>query len=441
MSLEDVTFKGGVHMHDFKELTCDKPVKTGISPKSVTIALQQHIGVTCESLVKRGDRVLVGEKIGESKAFMSVPVHSSVSGTVKSIDDITSPAGMRCKAVTIESDGLDEIGYEIVNRSIDEIKQDEIVPLIKEAGITGLGGAAFPTHIKLSPPEDIKIDTVIINGAECEPYLTADQKIMEIHPENVVGGLKLAMKAVNAEKGYICIETNKPGAIKAISEVVKGEENIKVLGLKPKYPQGDEKRLIDATTKRHVPSGGLPMDVGVVVINAYTSNCIYEAITTGKPLYERIVTVTGSAVKEPTNVMARIGVPLKYLLEEAEGFKEKPGKIIVGGPMMGETQFTIDAPMVKATGGVLCLTEEEAKPEKVQSCIKCGKCLTVCPVFLQPLYLESLVRHGVYEGARDLNIMDCIECGSCSYICPAKRPLVESIRMGKRELKKKTQRV
>ncbi len=441
MSLENMSFKGGVHMHDFKELTCDKPVEAGISPTTVTIALQQHIGVPCESLVKVGDRVLVGEKIGESKAFMSIPVHSSVSGEVKSISEIITPSGVRCNAITIESDGLDEIGYDVKNRSIDQVSKSEIIEIVKEAGIAGLGGAAFPTHIKLSPPEDIKIDTVLVNGAECEPYLTADQKIMEINPKKVIGGLKLAMKAVDAEKGYICVETNKPDAIEALKSELSGDTAIEVVTLKPKYPQGDEKRIIDAATKRHVPSGGLPMDVGVVVINAYTSHSIYEAVTTGKPLYERIVTVTGNALKSPVNVMAKVGVPLSYLIEAAGGFKVKPGKIIIGGPMMGEAQFTIDAPTVKATGGVLVMTEEEAAPVKVEACIKCGKCLDVCPVFLQPLYLESMVRHGDYESATELKIMDCIECGSCSYICPAKRPLLETIRLGKRETRKQSQRV
>lgn len=441
MSLENASFKGGVHMHDFKELTCNKPVITGESPTSVTIALQQHIGVPCESLVKVGDRVLVGEKIGESKAFMSIPVHSSVSGEVKSISEIITPSGVKCKAITIESDGLDEIGYNVVNRTIKDVSKEEIVEIIKEAGIAGLGGAAFPTFIKLSPPEGIKIDTVLVNGAECEPYLTADQKIMEMETDKVVGGLKMAMKAVDAEKGFICIETNKPDAIAKMRDAVKDEASIEVVTLKPKYPQGDEKRIIDAATKRHVPSGGLPMDVGVVVINAYTSHSIYEAVTTGKPLYERIVTVTGNALNFPVNVMAKVGVPLRYLLEAAEGFKTKPGKVIIGGPMMGEAQFSIDAPTVKATGGVLVMTEEEARPHRVEACIKCGKCLDVCPVFLQPLYLESMVRFDQYESARELKIMDCIECGSCSFICPAKRPLLETIRLGKREIRKNSQRV
>lgn len=441
MSLENATFKGGVHMHDFKELTNQKPVINGERPQTVTIALSQHIGVPCESLVKVGDRVLVGQKIGESQAFLSVPVHSSVSGNVTAISEIRTPSGVSCKAITIESDGLDEIGYEVVDRTIGDVSPKEIVEIIKEAGIVGLGGAAFPTHIKLSPPEDVKIDTVLVNGAECEPYLTADQKIMELEPDKVIMGLMCAMKAVGAKQGIICVETNKPDAIKILEERCKNHTNIKVAKLKPKYPQGDEKRIIDAVLNRQVPSGGLPMNVGVVVINAYSCHSVYEAVTRGKPLYERIVTVTGHAVAEPINVMAKVGVPLKYLIEQAKGFKSEPGKIIIGGPMMGEAQFSIDAPMVKATGGVLCLTEEEAKAPESEQCMKCGACLGVCPVFLEPIYLETTVRAGLYDTAREKHIMDCIECGSCSYICPAKRPLLETIRIGKRELRKKAQRV
>lgn len=441
MSLENASFRGGVHMHDFKELTNDKPVVPGSRPTTVTIPLQQHIGVPCEALVGVGDVVKVGEKIGESKAFMSVPVHASVSGQVTAITEIATTAGTKCMAITIESDGNEEIGYVKPGKAPEDLSPEEIVALVKEAGIVGMGGAAFPTHIKLSPPADQPIDTVLVNGAECEPYLTADQMIMESEADKVIGGLLLAMKAVKAEKGFICIETNKPRAIEIMKQKVAAHSQLEVVTLKPKYPQGDEKRLIDAATKRVVPSGGLPMNIGVVVINAYTAHSIYEAVHAGKPLIERIVTVTGHGVKNPINVMSKVGVSLRYLLEEAQGLQGTPGKVIIGGPMMGATQFSIDAPVSKATGGMLVLTKEEAKPPKMEACIKCGKCVDACPVFLQPLYIARSVDNDLMDNARELHAMDCIECGSCSYICPAKRPLVELIKLGKQELRKKSQRV
>ncbi|WP_416197682.1 MAG: electron transport complex subunit RsxC [Sporanaerobacter sp.] len=435
MKLDNLTFKGGVHVPHNKELTSGIPLKRAKEPEMVVIPLQQHIGAPCEVLVKVGDSVKVGQKIGQAKAFVSAPIHSSVSGIVKKIAPMVSPVGMTVNCIVIESDGSNELDENIKPKgSLDSLSQKEILEIIKEAGITGMGGAGFPTHVKLSPPPEKKIDTIIINGAECEPYLTSDHRLMVERPEKVVFGLKAIMKAVGVENGFIAIENNKPDALKAIRKACEGETNIKVVSLKTKYPQGDEKRIINAVTGRCVPSGGLPMDVGVVVDNVGTANAIAEAILEGKPVYERIVTVTGEGVKEPQNLIVKIGTSFKEVIEQCGGYNGIPGKIIMGGPMMGICQYTDDVPVIKGTSGILILSEEQAKPQPISPCIRCGKCVEVCPVNLQPLYLSKYSLNRDYEKAEEFNALDCVECGSCSFICPAKRPLVESIRVAKREI-------
>ena len=436
MNLKDLTFKGGVNVPHYKELSENAPLERATDPDVVMIPLHQHVGAPCEALVKPGDEVKVGEKIGESDAFVSAPVHSSVSGKVKSITPMATPTGLKVNCVVIESDGKNELHESIKPKGkLEELSPKEIIEIIKEAGITGMGGAGFPTYVKLSPPSDKRIDTIIINGAECEPYLTADHKLMLDESEKIVFGLKAIMKAVGVSNGIIAIENNKLDAIETMEKAIKGENNIKVASLKVKYPQGDEKRLISATLGRAVPSGGLPMDVGAIVCNVSTTKAIADAILEGKPLYERVVTVTGRGIKTPKNLIAKIGTPFKDLIAQCNGFNEgAPGKIVMGGPMMGISQFTIDVPVIKGSGGILVLTEEEAKPEPVGPCIKCGKCLEVCPVGLQPLNLSAYSLKGKYDEAEKLHALDCVECGSCSYICPAKRPLVESIRLAKREI-------
>ncbi|GMG97270.1 electron transport complex subunit RsxC [Tepidimicrobium xylanilyticum] len=436
MKLENLTFKGGVNVPHYKELTESLPIERAKEPSMVAIPLHQHTGAPCEPLVKVGDNIKVGQKIGESEAFVSAPVHSSVSGTVKDIIHIPIPTGLTVKCVVIESDGKNEL-HESVNPKgrLEDLSPKEIIEIIKEAGITGMGGASFPTHVKLSPPPDKKIDTVLINGAECEPYLTADHRVMVEEPEKVIIGLKAIMKALGVEKGIIGIEKNKPDAIIALKEASKDEANISIATLKVKYPQGDEKRLINAILGRVVPSGGLPMDVGAVVSNVSTARAIAEVILEGKPLYERVTTVTGNGIRNPKNLLVKIGTPFKDLIEECGGFNENsPGKIISGGPMMGISQFSIDVPIIKGSGGILVLTQREAKPEPVLPCIRCGKCLEVCPVKLQPLYISSYTLKHNFDKAEEYHALDCVECGACSYICPAKRPLVESIRLAKREI-------
>ena len=442
MKLDNLTFNGGVNVPHYKGLTEKLTLEKALEPEIVNIPLHQHTGAPCEPLVKVGDKVKIGQKIGQSEAFVSAPVHSSVSGVVKGITRMAIPTGLTVNCVIIESDGMNEL-YESVKPkgSLEDLSSKEIIEIIKESGITGMGGAGFPAHVKFSPPSDKKIDTILVNGAECEPYLTADHRLMVEEPEKIVIGLKTIMKAVGVDNGIIGIENNKPDAIKALKEASKDEKNIKVVSLKVKYPQGDEKRLINAILGREVPSGGLPMDVGAVVSNISTTKAIAEAIIEGKPLYERVVTVTGNGINEPKNLIAKIGTPFKDLIEQCGGFKEgAPGKIIMGGPMMGLSQYTIDIPIIKGSGGILVLTEEEAKPAPIEPCIRCGKCLEVCPVKLQPLHLSKYSLKGMFDKTEKFHALDCVECGACSYICPAKRPLVESIRMAKREIIAKRKR-
>lgn len=435
MKLKNLTFKGGVHPPHFKEYTEKIPLEKAKEPQTVIIPMQQHIGAPCEPIVKVGDRVKIGQKIGEPKAFVSAPIHSSIAGIVKKIVPYTSPTGTQVLSVVIESDGSNKIDENVKTKGdLDSLTKEEILNIIKEAGITGLGGAGFPTHVKLSPPPDKKIDTIILNGAECEPYLTSDHRLMVETPEKVVFGLKAIMKAVGVNKGFIGIENNKPDAIEAMEKAVKDEPNIEVATLITKYPQGDEKRLINAVTGREVPAGGLPMDVGVIVNNVGTAAAIADAIQTGMPLIQRIVTITGSAVKEPKNLIVKIGTPFKEVIEQCGGYKEKPGKIIMGGPMMGIAQFTDEVPVIKGTSGILVLNEKDAKIPEPQQCIRCGKCVDICPVNLQPLFISQFALKNMYDEAEKYHALDCIECGSCSFICPSKRPLLQSIRVAKREL-------
>lgn len=435
MNFENLTFKGGVHVKHNKEFTENKSIEIMEKQNTVYIPLQQHIGAPCESLVKPGDRVKVGQKIGEADAFVSAPIHSSVAGTVKSIVDMTTPTGIKTKTIVIEPDGTDELDEGLVPKGrLEDLSPKELLNILKEAGITGMGGAAFPTHVKLSPPPDKKIDTVIINGAECEPFLTSDHRVMLEDPEKIIFGLKIMMKILGVEEGYIGIENNKMDAVKSLKQSLSPEDNIKIVTVKTKYPQGDEKRLIDAITGRKVPSGGLPMDVGCVVNNAGTAKAMAEAVLEGKPLYERVVTVTGNGITEPKNLLVKVGTPFKEVIEMCGGFKGTPGKILMGGPMMGLSQFSTDVPVIKGSSGILVLTEEESKPRKINACIKCGKCLEACPVHLQPLFISAYALKDNFEESERYGALDCVECGACSYICPANRPLTESIRFAKREI-------
>ena len=431
-----LTFKGGIHPPYRKEYTSGKPLEIANQPKVVYIPMQQHIGAPAKPIVQVGELVKVGQKIGEMQGFVSANVHSSISGKVTGIKQLEVANGM-CTCVIVENDFENELHESVKCKgTLDELGKEEIIEIIKEAGIVGMGGATFPTHVKISPPPGKNIDFVILNGAECEPYLTADHKLMTENPEDVVFGLRALMKALDVEKGYIGIEANKPDAIEAITKVADQYSNIEVVGLEVKYPQGAEKQLIYACTKREVPSGGLPMDSGVVVNNVGTAAQIAKTIKTGMPLIERITTVTGSCIQNPKNLVIKVGTLFSEIIEQCGGFKEDKnvGKIIMGGPMMGIAQYTTNIPANKGTSGILCLDEEESKTPKAQNCLRCGKCLDICPALLQPLYISAYSLRGEYENADNYRALDCIECGSCSFICPARRPLLQSIRVAKKEI-------
>lgn len=435
MNVKHGTFKGGIHPPYGKESTAGVPLAYGIMPEMVTIPMSLHIGAPCTPIVKKGDPIFLGQKIGEPNGFVSVPIHASVSGKVAAVEERPHPSGDVIMSVVIESDGLDTIDPSIKPYGLlDEMDADGIKKMVLDSGIVGLGGATFPTHVKLAVPPDKKVDCVILNGAECEPYLTADHHLMLLHPEKIVLGLKIAMKAVNVEKGFIGVEDNKTDAIEALVKAIGNDSRIEVYSLHTKYPQGAEKQLITAITGREVPSGGLPADAGVIVMNVGTAAQIGESMTTGIPLYKRFLTCTGDAIKNPQTMEIRIGVSLQSVIDQCGGFVSEPGKVIMGGPMMGVSQFRTEVPVMKATSGILCLTKESSDIAAPSNCIRCGKCMSVCPIHLQPLNIAAYSQRNKWDKCEANNAMDCIECGSCSYICPAKRTLVSSIRVAKREI-------
>lgn len=428
-----LTFKKGIHPPHGKYLTEKEKIEEYMPKGDLVFPLSQHIGAPCESLVKKGDRVLVGQKIAESKAFVSSPIFSSVSGTVKNIAPAMTPSGMTVMSIIVENDGeYENINAEQMKRDYNKLSAEEIREIVKNSGIVGMGGAAFPTHIKLSPPEGKEIDSIIVNGAECEPYLTCDHRLMLEEGKNIIEGLKIVLKLFPKAKGYIGIENNKLDAIEVMKKLTEDEQNIEVKALKTKYPQGAEKQLIYSITKREVPSGKLPADVGCIVQNIATMNAIYKAIVLDIPLTERVVTVTGEALRNPKNLKVKLGTSVMELIEACGGFKEDPVKIISGGPMMGMTISTLDMPIMKGTSGILCLTKEGAVLPDSSNCIRCGRCVQACPMELIPCKLDSLANRSELEDFESFNGLDCIECGCCTFVCPAKKHLVQSIRTAKR---------
>jgi electron transport complex protein RnfC len=435
MNVKHGTFKGGIHPPYRKESTAEVPLGFGTKPEMVIIPMSLHIGAPCTPIVKKGDQVFLGQRVGEPNGFVSAPVHASVSGTVVAVEERPHASGDRIMAVVIESDGLDTIDSSIKPYgTLEDMDAEAIKKMVLDSGIVGLGGATFPTHVKLAIPPDKKVDCVVLNGAECEPYLTADHHLMLNQAEKVVMGLKVAMKAVGVEKGFIGVEDNKTDAIEALVKAIGNDSRLEVYSLHTKYPQGAEKQLIAAITGREVPSGALPADAGVVVMNVGTAAQIAESMTTGMPLYKRYLTCTGDAIKNPQTMEIRVGVPFQSVIDQCGGFSAEPGKVISGGPMMGVTQFETEIPVMKGTSGILCLTKESAKIATPSNCIHCGKCVGVCPIHLQPLYIAEYSQRNKWDKCEANHAMDCIECGSCSYICPAKRTLVSSIRVAKREI-------
>ncbi len=426
------TFKGGTHPPEKKELSKDSPIEVLSEPEKVIIPLSQHTGAPCKPAVNVGDTVKKGQLIGTPEGFVSAAVHSSVSGKVTGIENVQLPTGRFSQAIVIENDKQNEWTNLKDNPDYMNLSPEELKNKIKEAGIVGLGGAAFPTHVKLSPPKEKPIDIVILNGAECEPYLTADYRLMIEKTSEVVEGLKILMKILGVKRGIIGIEANKPDAIEKMKEAVRGIEGIEVWALKVKYPQGAEKMLIKATTGREVPPRGLPMDVGVVVQNIGTAFAIFEAVRYGKPLIERVVTVTGEGIKNPKNLMVKIGTPVSHLIEFCGGFKNGIGKLVAGGPMMGFALSGLDVPVTKGTSGILVMSDSEViHTEDFKPCIRCGRCVDACPMGLMPSMLSVLGEKGFYEEMKEYNLFDCFECGTCAFVCPSKRPIVQFIRLGK----------
>lgn len=432
------TFKGGIHVPENKSFTNDKKIEMANNPNIVYISLHQHVGAPCKALVKKGDMVKIGQKIGDSDAAVSAPVHSSISGLVKGIEKRYSAGGRQTECIVIESDG--EENYDdllIAHKKEDKLSHEEIEKIVREAGIVGMGGAGFPAGSKLISSRNANIDAVILNGAECEPYLTCDHRLMLENAEKVINGLKIMLDYFETAKGYIGIEDNKKDAIEALKEAAKGNSNIEIITLKTKFPQGDSYRMVDSILKRKVPQGGRGKDVNCIINNVGTAAAISDAVLEGKSSYERIITVTGSGIKTPKNLMVKIGTTIGDIIGQCGGFNGTPAKIISGGPMTGITQFDLDTPVIKATCGILVLNEDEVNKEKVMPCIKCGKCVEICPVFLEPLFISANSLKDRFDEAEALNALSCIACGSCSFVCPAKRPLTESIVHAKREINKK----
>lgn len=425
--------KGGIHPPENK-LSAGKSIQPIPAPQSVAILLSQHMGAPAKAVVNKGDDVKVGQLIARGEGFLSGNVHASVSGKVARIDEVQDASGYKRQAVFIEAAGEEWDDAVKLDDSLDkEIRLDgpEILKRIAEAGIVGLGGATFPSHVKLTVPRGKKADCLIINGVECEPYLTSDHALMLEKGEEIMVGIQLLKKALNVPLAYIGIENNKSDAINHLQQLASLYEGIKVCVLKVKYPQGGEKQLIKAVIGREVPSGGLPVDVGVVVFNVGTVFAVYEAVQKNKPLIERIVTVTGKRVKQPANFRVRIGTPVSVLIEAVGGLPENSGKVIMGGPMMGKALGNTEIPVVKGTSGILILPDVESKRTALQACIRCAKCISVCPMGLEPYLLMPLSQRNEFDRLESEHVMDCVECGSCSYTCPASRPLLDFIRLGK----------
>lgn len=422
---------GNKRLPDHKEATESQPIKSLPVPPIVVIPMLQHIGSPCEPIINVGDKVKLGQRLGETKAFVCAPIHASVSGEVIAVENRPLSTGIKVPSVVIRNDGRDDmVPFEPGDPT--KMSPDAIRQKVKAAGIVGMGGAGFPAHIKLNPPKPV--DTVLINGAECEPYLTCDHRLMVEHGPELVGGLLAIMRATGASRGIIGIEANKPDAISKLEEEIKGYDQLSVVALKVNYPQGAEKQLIKAILNKEVPSGCLPADVGCVVNNVHTAIAIYEAVTQGKPSYERVITVSGGSVVDPRNLLVRLGTPIQNLVDFCGGFLGEPAALISGGPMTGTPIVDPLAPVVKTLSGITALSHEEARFDENLPCIRCSRCVKACPMGLTPNLLGEYSQRGMLDQTNRLRAPDCIECGLCSYVCPSKRALVTWIKKGKSDL-------
>lgn len=428
--------RGGVHPHENKDLSKKNEIINADLPKLVKIPLQQHLGAPAKCIVNEGDEVKEGDLIGEAAGAFSANIHASIQGKVKGVIKEKTTVGFDSDMVVIEFEGSfsGQLSKTLYPKDWEGFDRETILSKIRNAGIVGLGGAAFPTHIKINPPEDKNIRYLIANGVECEPYLTCDHRLMLEKGPEIILGIKILLKMMAVDKAIIGIENNKRDAIEYLDELCSTEPDIDVLPLKVNYPQGAEKQLIEAAIRKEVPSGGLPMDVGCVVSNVGTLFATYEAVVFDKPITDRVVTVTGSIIKKPGNYKTRIGTTISELLEEC-GLKETPKKVIVGGPMMGFAQENLDSPVVKGTSGLLVLSEKEVDDGEELPCIRCGACIRVCPVYLMPCTMKELCNANQFEEVKGIGLFDCIECGCCSYVCPSKIPLVQYFRLGKLMIK------
>ncbi len=432
------TFRHGVHPPETKGLTEHVRVRRMPFPDEIVLPLRQHAGRPATVLVKVGDHVERGDKVAEADGFISVPIHASAAGTVKDIRLCPHPDGSMAESVVIAVDRFSpQIPRPRIVPQWEGLSPQQVVEEVQKAGVVGLGGAAFPTHVKLLPPADMPVNTLIVNGAECEPYLTTDHRTMVEYPERVQFGIRIMMKALGVEKAVIGVEKNKPDAIARLRETLPDDLDVSVLPLTVKYPQGAEKMLIKVVTGREVPSGKLPMNVGVVVQNVGSIACIGEIFETGYPLIERVVTVTGPGVRKPSNLLVPVGTRLRDVLEFCEGLTEDATQIVFGGPMMGAAQPDLDTPLIKGTTGVVVLTKKQARSVERYPCIHCGRCLEACPVFLNPSLLGTQAQAGRYEEMEAANLMDCMLCGCCSYVCPSHIPLSQMFALGKNMLRKR----
>ena len=423
------TFRGGIHPDDGKAMSKDKPIREVLPKGELVYPLSQHIGAPAKAIVVKGDHVLAGQKIAEAGGFVSANIFASVSGTVKAIEAGLGVAGGMQESIVIENDGLYEEVEFSPERKLADISGKEIIEIIKEAGIVGMGGAGFPTHVKYMPKDPSAIDYIIVNCAECEPYLTSDYRRMMEEPEKIVGGLQAAMKIFDGRaKGVLAVEDNKKDAAAKLREAAKGIPDIEVVELKTKYPQGAERQLIFAVTGRQINSSMLPADAGCVVNNCDTIHAIYEAVHFGRPVMKKVMTITGNAIKEPQNLRVRTGTNFRELIEEVGGFTSEPEKIIAGGPMMGIPLISLDVPVVKTSSAILCMTKDEVAACEETACINCGRCVSVCPGRIIPAKLADYAKRHDKESFEKANGMECCECGCCSYICPAKRPLTQYIK-------------